>query len=141
MQELVDESNNNSRLGFYLIGAFAGLAVLMVIVGLYGVLAQVVSRRRREFGLRMALGATRPSIARMVLARGSAIVATGLVVGTTLAVSLGHLMTSFLFGVKPLDAGTYAFAIGALLLIGGGSALIPAWRAASFQPVKALRDE
>jgi predicted permease len=141
MRELVDQSNNNSRLGLYLIGAFAGLAVLMVIIGLYGVLSQVVSQRCREFGLRMALGATREHVARMVILRGSAIVAAGLVVGLALALSFGGLIKAFLFGVKPLDTATYVCSIAALFLIGAAAALIPAWRAASLEPVKALREE
>jgi predicted permease len=141
MQAAVDQSNFNSRLGLYLIGAFAGLAVLMVITGLYGVLSQVVSQRRREFGLRMALGATRQSILQMVFLRGSAIVAAGLTVGLIFALYLGRLIKAFLFGVKPLDAASYAFAAVALFIVGAAAAVIPAWRAASFEPVKALRDE
>jgi len=141
MQQAVDQSNFSSRLGFYLIGAFAGLAVLMVMAGLYGVLSQVVNQRRREFGLRMALGATRPGIVRMVVLRGSAIVAVGLAGGILLALFLGRIIKVFLYGVKPLDTGSYAFAVIALFVVGTGAALIPAWRAASFEPVKALRDE
>jgi predicted permease len=141
MQEAVDQSNFSSRLGLYLIGAFAGLAVLMVIAGLYGVLSQVVNQRRREFGLRMALGATRQGIVQMVVLRGSAIVGVGLAGGLFLALFLGRLVKAFLYGVKPLDMGSYAFAIAALFVVGAGAALIPAWRAASFEPVKALRDE
>ncbi len=141
MQQAVDRSNFSARLGFYLIGAFAGLAVLMVMAGLYGVLSQVVNQRRREFGLRMALGATRQGIVRMVLLRGSAIVAVGLAGGILLALLLGRIIKVFLYGVKPLDAGSYAFAVVALFLVGAGAALLPAWRAASFEPLKALRDE
>jgi predicted permease len=141
MQQAVDQSNFSSRLGFYLIGAFAGLAVLMVMAGLYGVLSQVVNQRRREFGLRMALGATRQGIVRMVVLRASAIVAGGLAGGFSLAVFLGRLIKAFLYQVKPLDTDSYAFAVAALFIVGTVAALIPAWRAASFEPVKALRDE
>jgi putative ABC transport system permease protein len=140
MQEVVDQSNFGARLGLYLIGAFAALAVLMVIAGLYGVLTQVVKHRQREFGVRMALGATRPSIVRMVLLQGSVIVATGLAVGIVLALSTGRLIKSFLYGVTPLDAITYVFVSFSLLAIGIIAALLPAWRAASFEPMKALRE-
>lgn len=141
MREAVDRSNSGSRLGLYLIAAFAGLAVLLVITGLYGVLSQVATMRCREFGLRMALGATRLSIVRTVLLRGSGIVATGLSAGIVLSVLTGRLIRSFLYGVKPLDMSTYGLAVVALLMVGLGSALIPAWRAASYEPLKALRDE
>jgi predicted lysophospholipase L1 biosynthesis ABC-type transport system permease subunit len=141
MQQSIDQSNFSSRLRFYLIAAFAGLAVLMVIAGLDGVLSQVVSQRRREFGLRMALGATRQSIVRNVLLQGSGIVAIGLAIGILLASLLGHIIQGFLYGVKPMDATTYAVAVIVLFLVGAGAALVPAWRAASFEPVTALRDE
>jgi predicted permease len=141
MQEAVVQSNFSSRLGLYLISAFAGLALLMVIGGLYGVLSQIVSQRRQEFGLRVALGATRRSIVRMVVLRGSAIVALGLGVGIVLAFWMGRLIKSFLYGVKPFDVITYAFVVFALLTVGIGAALLPAWRAASFEPLKSLREE
>lgn len=141
MQEAIDKSNLASRLGLYITGAFAALAVIIVITGLYGVLSQVASLRCREFGLRMALGATRESILRLVLLWGSRIVAAGLVLGIFASLSMGRLINSFLYGVKPLDAATYACAIVALLLIGIGAALVPAWRAASLQPLEALRDD
>jgi putative ABC transport system permease protein len=141
MREAVDQSNFNSRLGLHLIGAFAGLAVLLVVAGLYGVLSQLVSQRCREFGLRMALGATRQRIVATVLLSASRIVAIGLAVGMMLSISTGQLIKSFLYGVKPLDINSYAFAVVSLLLVGTGAALIPAWRAASVEPLKALRDE
>jgi putative ABC transport system permease protein len=141
MQEAVDRSNFGSRLGLYLIGAFGGLAVLLVVAGLYGVLSQIVNQRRREFGLRLALGASRQSIVRMLLLKGSAIVAMGLGAGVVLALSVCRLIAAYLYGVKPVDAGAYAFAIIALFLVGAGAALLPGWRAASLEPVKALRDE
>lgn len=141
MQGAVDQSNFGARLGLYLIAAFAGLAVLMVIAGVYSVLAQVISQRRREFGVRMALGATRQSIARMVLLQGSASVTMGLAAGIVLAVSTGRVMKTFLYGVTPLDGGTYGFVVVALLVVGIFAALLPAWRAASLEPVRVLRDE
>jgi putative ABC transport system permease protein len=140
MQEAVDQSNAGTRLGLDLIAAFAGLAVLMVIAGLYGVLAQVVSQRRREFGVRMALGASRQSIVRMVLLQALAIVAAGLAAGIVLALSMGELVKSFLYGVKPLDASTYVFVAVALVIVGILAALLPSWRAASSEPMKALRE-
>lgn len=141
LQQAVDQSNFSSRIGLYLIGAFAGMAVLMVIAGLYGVLAQLVSYRRREFGIRLALGATPAAILQMVLRQGLLFVAIGLSVGLLAAVFAGKLVESFLYGVKPADAWTYFTVI--LLLVGVGSlaALIPARRAASLDPMTTLRED
>ena len=81
MQEAVDKNTFSQRLGLYLVGSFAGLAIAMVIAGLYGVLSQLVSYRRREIGVRMALGATRGSVATLVLRQGSILIGAGLVAG------------------------------------------------------------
>jgi putative ABC transport system permease protein len=141
LQEAVDQSNFSPRMGLYLIGAFAGMAVLMVIAGLYGVLAQLVSYRRREFGIRLALGATPGGIQGLVLRQGLLYVAIGLVVGIAAAAFSGSLVKSFLFEVKPADAWTYAGVIVVLLFVGSLAALIPARRASSVEPMVALREE
>src|ERR1700728_1650370 len=95
MQEAVEKNTFSQRLGLYLVGSFAGLAVAMVIAGLYGVLSQLVSYRRREIGVRMALGATRGSVATLVLRQGSILIGSGLVVGLVLAVATGRLIKGF----------------------------------------------
>lgn len=141
MQEAVDKNTFSQRLGLYLVGSFAALAIAMVIAGLYGVLSQLVSYRRREIGVRMALGATRASVAKLVLRQGSFLIGGGLVAGLVLALLSGRLIKGFLYQVKPLDAGTYVAVALALTLIGLVAALIPARRAATIQPMQALRDE
>ena len=141
MQEAVDQSNFSSRMGLYLTGAFAGMAVLMVIAGLYGVLAQLVSYRRREFGIRLALGATPGGIVRMVLRQGLLFVGVGLAIGIVAAMFAGNLVKSFLYQVKPADAWTYFGVVLLLLLVGSVAALIPARRAAAAEPMAALREE
>ena len=141
MQEAVDKNTFSNRLGLYLVGSFAGLAIAMVIAGLYGVLSQLVSYRRREIGVRMALGATRASVAKLVLRQGSILIAGGLVAGLALALASGRLMKGFLYEVKPLDAGTYLAVAVLLTVIGLLAALLPARRAATIQPMQALRDE
>ena len=103
MQEALDQNNFSARLGLYLVGTFAGLAVLMVMAGLFGVLAQAVSYRRREIGVRLALGATPRTILRMFLLQGSRVVGLGLAAGVILALCTGRLVKSFLYGVKPLE--------------------------------------
>jgi putative ABC transport system permease protein len=141
MQEAVDKNTFSQRLGLYLVGSFAGLAIAMVIAGLYGVLSQLVSYRRREIGVRMALGATRGSVAKLVLRQGSILIGAGLVVGLVLAFAAGRLIKGFLYEVQPLDANTYVSVAVVLMVIGFLAAFIPARRAASIQPMQALRDE
>ena len=141
MQDAVEQNTFSQRLGLYLVGSFAGLAIAMVIAGLYGVLSQLVSYRKREIGVRMALGATRASVAQLVLRQGSLLVGSGLIAGLLLAVGTGRLVKSFLYEVHPLDGVTYAAVVLALALIGLVAALIPAHRAASIQPMQALREE
>jgi ABC-type antimicrobial peptide transport system permease subunit len=141
MQQAVDASNFSQRLGLYLTGAFAGMAVLMVIAGLYGVLAQLVSYRRREIGVRLALGSTRERILGMFLKQGLTLVSAGLVLGVICALWAGRLVKSFLYQVQPLDGWTYAGVAALLIVVGSLAAVIPARRAAAVEPIEALRDE
>jgi putative ABC transport system permease protein len=141
MQDAVDQSTFSQRLGLYLVGSFAGLAVAMVFAGLYGVLSQLVSYRRREIGVRMALGATRVSVAQLVLRQGSVLVGAGLGVGLVLAFATGRLIKSFLYQVQPLDISTYAAVVLALAVIGLTASLLPARKAASIEPMEALRED
>ena len=141
MQEGLAKSNFNQRLGLYLIGAFGAMAVLMVIAGLYGVLAQMVGYRRREIGVRLALGATPPGILSMILRQASVLVLGGIVAGIALSAAATQLEQDFLYGVKPLDAWTYAAVVVLLLLIGAMAAFVPARRAAAVEPVEALREQ
>ena len=141
MQEAVDKNTFSQRLGLYLVGSFAGLAIAMVIAGLYGVLSQLVSYRRREIGVRMALGATRASVAQMVLRQGSVLIGAGLAAGLILAFATGRLVKSFLYQVEPTDISTYLCVAAALAMVGLVAAFIPARKAASIQPMQALREE
>jgi putative ABC transport system permease protein len=141
MQQAVEKNTFSQRLALYLVASFAGLAVAMVIAGLYGVLSQLVSYRRREIGVRMALGATRTSVARIVLRQGTFLIVVGLAAGLLLALGAGRLIGSFLYQVHPLDPWTYAAVIVALPVIGLAAALLPAQKAASVEPMQALREE
>jgi putative ABC transport system permease protein len=141
MQQAVDESSFSHRLGLYVTGAFAGMAVLMVIAGLYGVLSQLTGYRRREFGIRLALGGAPGGILWMVLRQALLFVATGLAVGLTLALFAGKLLKTFLFGVQPTDIVTISIVVLALLCVACAAALVPAQRAAATDPMNALREE
>jgi ABC-type antimicrobial peptide transport system permease subunit len=141
MQGAVEKNTFNQRLGLYLVASFAGLAVMMVIAGLYGILSQVVSYRRHEIGVRMALGATRQSVAGLILRQGGLLVVVGLCAGLALSAAAGRMVTSFLYQVRPLDTWTYFGVAFTLLLIGTTAGLLPARRAATIEPMQALREE
>jgi putative ABC transport system permease protein len=141
IEEAVEQNTFSQKLGLYLVGSFAGLAVAMVIAGLYGVLSQLVGYRRREIGVRMALGATRQSVAQMVMRQGSILIGLGLGIGLLLALASERLIQSFLYHVRPLDAWTYVSVLLLLPLIGLMAALLPARKAASIQPIEALRED
>jgi len=141
MQEAVENNTFSQRLGLYLVGSFAGLAIAMVIAGLYGVLSQLVSYRRREIGVRMALGATRSGVAKLILRKGSILIGAGLGVGLVLAFITARLIKGFLYQVQPLDVWTYVAVALTLLAIGLLASFLPARRAASIQPMEALRTE
>ena len=141
MRQTVAKSTFNQRLGLYLVASFAGLAVAMVFAGLYGVLAQLVGYRRREIGLRLALGASRASVSRLILRQGVLMVGAGLSAGLALALSAGRLVQSYLYGVRPVDPGTYAAVALALAVVGAAASLLPARRALAIEPMEALREE
>jgi putative ABC transport system permease protein len=141
MQQSVEQNTFSKRLGLYLVGSFAGLAVVMVVAGLYGVLSQLVGYRRREIGVRMALGASRQSVAQMVLRQGSILIGAGLVAGLIIAFPAERLIKSFLYQVRSLDLWTYVAVALLVPAIGLVAALLPARRAASIQPMQALRED
>lgn len=120
---------------------FAALALFLAATGLYGVLTYGVSQRRREMGIRGALGSTRAGLLRLILREGLALTVTGLVIGLGVAAGVTRLMQSLLFGVNPLDAVAFAAAPLAMLAVAVAACLIPARRAASVDPAEALRSE
>jgi len=141
MQTAHDQADFNQRLGLYLVGSFAGIAIVMVLAGLYGVLSQIVGQRRREIGIRMALGADRTSILTMMFRRGFVLTGIGLAVGLIVSVAAVQSLKSFLYGVSPVDAVTYIAVAFILFAVGTLAALIPARRAATIEPTQALRAE
>lgn len=141
MQAAHDQADFNQRLGLYLVAAFAGIAVVMVLAGLYGVLSQIVGQRRREIGIRMALGADRALILRMMLRRGLVLIGIGLGVGLLASLAAQQSLKSFLYGVSTMDVSTYVTVTAVLIAVGMLAAFIPARRAASIEPTQALRAE
>jgi putative ABC transport system permease protein len=127
------------RFTLVLLAAFAGTALLLAIVGLYGALSFVVTQRQREIGVRIALGAERADIRRLVLAQGLRPVAIGVGIGLASAAAAGQLLTTMLYGVTPTDAATYGVTLGAMILSATLACLLPARRAASVEPATSLR--
>ncbi|HXR39005.1 MAG TPA: ABC transporter permease [Terracidiphilus sp.] len=129
------------RLSTWLVGGFAGMALVLGVVGLYGVIAYSVSQRTREIGVRMALGAQRSSVYQLVLGEAGRLIVVGVVVGLAGAVGAAMLMRKLLFGVQVWDAGTL---LGVAVVLGASAMLasyFPARRAASVNPTEALRAE
>jgi putative ABC transport system permease protein len=122
-----------------LLAVFAGAAVLLASVGLYGVLAQTVGQRTREIGIRMALGAERRQVVWLVMTQGGRLAVVGIVAGLVGAALASRAMAGLLFGVAPLDVPTYAAVGATLLVVALAASFIPARRAAGVDPVRALR--
>ncbi len=141
LKEVVEGSMEGHRFRTTLLGTFAGIALFLAALGIYGVLAYFVSQRSRELGIRLALGAKPSELFRLVVGQGMRPVAAGAMIGIVGAVGLTGLMQSLLFGVKPLDLPTYAAATATLALIALVACALPAVRATKVDPLVALREE
>jgi putative ABC transport system permease protein len=141
MQELIGETVAQPRFRAELVGAFAGLALVLAAVGIFGLLAFSVSQRMREFGIRSALGAQAGDILRLVIVGGLRITTLGVAIGTAAAAGLTKSLGSLLFGVKPLDPATFLAAPVVLALVALLACGAPAMRAARVDPAVALRQE
>jgi ABC-type antimicrobial peptide transport system permease subunit len=140
-EAVVARSIASQRFSLVLLGAFAGLALMLASIGIYGVLSYLVGQRTPEIGVRMALGAQRLDVLRMVLQDGARLTLVGVVIGVAAALGLTQLMASMLFGIKPTDPITF-IAVAALLCgIALFSCYLPARRAAKVDPMVALRYE
>jgi ABC-type antimicrobial peptide transport system permease subunit len=129
------------RSSAWLVGGFAGLALLLGVVGLYGVIAYSVSQRTREIGLRLALGAERRTVYELILGEAGRLVLAGLVIGAGASIAAGFLMRTVLFGTEPWDVPTLAGVAVVLAVAALVASFIPARRAASVNPIDALRAE
>ncbi len=141
MQRWVDESLSGTKFQTSLLAIFAGLALVLAMVGIYGVMSYGVAQRTHEIGVRMALGAQHGHVARMILSRGLILTMVGLMLGLAGALALGRYLETLLFEVKPADPVTVAAATGVLLAVAIAAAYIPARTATKVDPMIALRYE
>jgi predicted permease len=141
LTDLMAQSMAPRRYSLSLLGAFAGLAVLLSALGIYGVVSYTTQQRTREFGVRIALGATRGSVMSQVFRQGLALTATGAALGAGGALWATQTLSHILFQVSPLDPVSFICAVVLLVLISIFACLLPAWRASRLDPMQALRTE
>ena len=141
MEEIVAESVAARRFSLLLLAAFAGVALLLAAIGIYGVLSYTVGQRTREIGLRMAMGAPRAHVLRLIVGEGLVLVLAGLAIGLVMTVALTGIIRGLLYQVQPYDPSTLVGVGVALLMVALTASYVPARRAASVDPVTALRTE
>jgi putative ABC transport system permease protein len=141
MEEWLSNSAAQPRLNAQLLGIFAAVALLIAAIGIYGVLAYSVTQRTREIGLRMALGAPRRRVLRLVIGEGMTVGACGIAAGLAAAAALGRTLSSLVFGVQVHDLATYGAVAAVLAIVALAACALPARRAALVDPIVALREE
>ena len=141
MESVFNQSIERPRLLAQLLGGFAGLALLLAAIGTYGVLSYMVAERRREIGIRMALGADQGNVLSAVMKQGLALTVVGLVVGLAGALAMNRLIASMLFGVQPTDPVTLVAVVATITLVAMLACWLPAWRASRVDPIVVLRED
>ena len=141
MEEIIDLAIVGRRQQMTLLAAFAGLALLLASVGLYGVLSYAVTRRRREIGVRLALGATRAGVVGMIVRHGLLLTGAGLATGFVMAWVVTRTMTTMLYGVATTDLQTFAGVFAVLTIVAAAACVLPALRASRLDPMEVLRQE
>ena len=141
LTDLVGDSVKPQRFSMTVVGLFAIVALALAAIGIYGVLANVVSQQTHEIGVRMALGARASAVMWSVLRRALVLMAIGVAIGTAGALALTRVMAGLLYEVRPTDAATFAGAAVLLAVLAVAASLIPAWRATRVDPLIALRAE
>jgi putative ABC transport system permease protein len=141
MESLIDRSVGQRRLAVLLLGVFAFVGLLLAATGIYGVMAQMVTERAQEMGVRMALGAGRREVLALVLAQGARLAAFGVAIGVVASLALTRVIQSQLFNVRATDPATFVAVTALLASVGLMATLIPALRATRLDPLTALRQE
>ena len=141
MEEIIDGSLSQKRLARLLLGSFAGLALLLAAIGIYGVMSQLVLQTTHDIGVRMAVGASPRAVLGMVLASAMGMAAGGIAIGAALTLAATRLMKGMLYGVSAADPVTFASVAALLAGVALAASLIPAWRATKVDPMVVLRYE
>ena len=141
MEQVIAEATQDTGFMTYLLGSFSALALILAAIGLYSVLAYLVTQRTREIGIRLALGAQQSDVLRLVMGHGSKLTVAGLLIGVTGALALTRFLKSMLFGVDAKDPATFVGVMAILAAVAMAACFIPALRAVRVEPMVALRDE
>jgi putative ABC transport system permease protein len=141
MEQILDEDTSQRRFQSFVMSVFAGLALILASIGLFGVLASLVGQRTQEIGIRMALGAQSKDVLRMVIGEGVRLVLLGIVIGVGAGIALSRYLASLFFGVNPANPLTYFEVAALMIVIALIACLLPALRAIRVNPMVALRYE
>ncbi len=141
MQELLSLQFAEPRFAMILLSSFAGLALVLTMVGLYGVMSYTIAQRTREIGLRLALGAQRTAVLNMILREAFGLIILGIALGAAGVLAAGSVVASTLYGVAPRDPLVLSVVSAGLAVAGLLAAYVPALRAASIEPMEALRTD
>jgi putative ABC transport system permease protein len=140
LDDVAWDATGRQRFRAIMVMTFAGLALLLAMVGVFGILAYAVQQSAKDLAVRRALGATSGDVARLVAASAFRVVAAGTIAGLVLSIALSRLVTTMLFGVTPLDPTTFAFVLAVLCVTAAVAIAGPAWRASKVEPARVLRD-
>jgi len=141
LEDVAHVATSRHRFRAVAVVTLAGLALVLAMVGVFGVMAYSIQQRVREFGVRLALGATRTDMLQLVLGNAAGVVAAGAAIGLVLAALLSRVLDTVLFGVQPLDPPTFAAVIAVLAVTAALSTAIPAWRATRVDPAAIMKGE
>jgi ABC-type antimicrobial peptide transport system permease subunit len=141
LEDYVSKSAAQPRFQAFVLTCFAVIALVLAAIGLYGLLSYIVVQRTLEIGLRMALGASRSDVLRMMIGRGFLFAVAGVVAGIAASAAITRLLAGMLYGIRPSDPATFAATSALLLLVSAAASLIPALRASRLDPMTTLREQ
>jgi ABC-type antimicrobial peptide transport system permease subunit len=141
LEDYLSKSAAQPRFQTFVLTCFAGIALVLAAIGLYGLLSYMVVQRTLEIGLRMAMGAQRSDVLGMIVRRGLTLALIGLAGGVVISAVIMRLLSGMLYGIRPYDPITFAATAGLLLVVSVAASIVPAWRAARLDPIETLREQ